>query len=143
MPVPRPHLEPCTTMAELLARTTEIVAAHLRKNAVPVDQALALISDIHQALAGLGSEDHNLTPAVPIKRSVRKATIVCLECGRSGKMLKRHLSVAHGLSVNEYRVRWKLSADYPMVAPNYAAARSELAKKIGLGRKQKRGWKKN
>ncbi len=79
-----------------------------------------------------------LTPAVPIKKSVRKETIVCLECGRSAKMLKPHLSRAHGLGVNEYRERWKLPADYPMVSPNYAAVRSELAKKIGLGRKR---WK--
>ena len=121
--------------AGLLARTTEIVAAHLRKNTVPVDQVPALISDIHQTIAGLGIEQPDLTPAVPIKRSVRKATIVCLECGKTGKMLKRHLSTAHGLVVSEYRARWKLPADYPVVAPNYAAARSELAKKIGLGRK--------
>ncbi len=129
--------------AELLARTTEIVAAHLRANTVPVDQVPALINDIHQTLAGLGSEDHDLTPTVPIKRSVRKATIVCLECGKSGKMLKRHLSTAHGLGVKEYRARWKLPSDYPMVAPNYAAQRSAMAKKIGLGRKpRKRGRKK-
>ena len=123
---------------ELLARTTEIVAAHLRKNTVPVDQVPALISDIHQTIAGLGIKQPDLTPAVPIKRSVRKATIVCLECGKVGKMLKRHLSTSHGLSVKEYRERWKLPADYPMVAPNYSAQRSELAKKIGLGRKPRK-----
>ena len=129
--------------AELLARTTEIVSAHLRKKTVPIDQVLALINDIHQALAGLGTEQPDLTPAVPIKRSVRKATIVCLECGKSAKMLKRHLSTSHGLSVKEYRDRWKLPSDYPMVAPNYSAQRSELAKKIGLGTKpRKRGRKK-
>ena len=128
---------------ELLARTTEIVAAHVATNTVPVDQVPALINDIHQTLAGLGAEEPDLTPAVPIKRSVRKATIVCLECGKTGKMLKRHLSTAHGLGVKEYRVRWGLPADYPMVAPNYAAERSRLAKKIGLGRKpRKRGRKK-
>ncbi len=128
---------------ELLARTTEIVAAHLRENTVPVDQVPALINDIHQTLAGLDVEEPELTPAVPIKRSVRKATIVCLECGKSGKMLKRHLSTAHGLGVKEYRARWKLPSDYPMVAPNYAAQRSEMAKKIGLGTKpRKRGRKK-
>ena len=97
--------------AELLARTTEIVAAHVAKNAVAVDQIPALISNIHQTLAGLGVEDPDLTPAVPIKRSVRKASIVCLECGKVGKMLKRHLSTAHGLSVIDYRGRWGLSAD--------------------------------
>ena len=125
---------------ELLARTTEIVAAHLRKNAVPVDQVSALINDIHETLAGLGTEEPDLTPAVPIKRSIRKATIVCLECGRSRKVLKGHLSAAHGLGVKEYRERWGLPADYPMVAPDYAAARSVLAKRIGLGTKpRKRG----
>ncbi len=124
--------------AELLARTTEIVAAHLRGNAVPVDQVPALINDIHKTLAGLGVEKPDLTPAVPIKRSVRKATIVCLECGKSWKMLKRHLSTAHGLGVNEYRERGKLPADYPLVAPNDAAVRSELAKKFGLGRKRRK-----
>ena len=129
--------------AELLARTTEIVVAHLRKNTVSVDQVPALINDIHQTLAGLGVEEPDLTPAIPIKRSVRKATIVCLECGKVAKMLKRHLSSAHGLGVNEYRARWGLPADYPMVAPDYAAARSALAKRIGLGRKpRKRGRKK-
>ena len=129
--------------AGLLARTTEIVSAHLRKNTVPVDQVAALINDIHQTLAGLGSEEPERTPAVPIKRSVRKASIVCLECGKTGKMLKRHLSSAHGLGVKDYRARWGLPADYPMVAPNYAAQRSELAKKIGLGGKpRKRGRKK-
>ncbi len=86
--------------AELLARTTEIVAAHLRGNTVPVDQVPALISDIHQTLAGLGVEEPVRTPAVPIKRSVRKATIVCLECGKVGKTLKRHLATSHGLDVN-------------------------------------------
>ena len=129
--------------AELLARTTEIVSAHLRKNTVAVDQVPALINDIHQTLAGLGVEEPELTPAIPIKRSVRKATIVCLECGKPLKVLKGHLSSAHGLSVKDYRARWGLPADYPMVAPNYAAQRSELAKKIGLGTKpRKRGRKK-
>ncbi len=126
---------------ELLTLTTEVVAAHVGNNAVLVDQIPSLIKEVHQALAGLGLEDQaKLTPAVPIKRSVRKATIVCLECGRSAKMLKRHLSTAHGLGVKEYRERWKLPDDYPLVAPNYAAMRSEIAKKIGFGRKK--GWKK-
>ena len=124
-----------------LTLTTEVVAAHVGSNAVAVDQIPALIREVHQALVGLGSEDH--TPAVPINKSVRKATIVCLECGKSGKMLKRHLSTAHGLGVKEYRARWGLPADYPMVAPNYSAQRRALAKKIGLGRKVvKRGRKK-
>ncbi len=129
------------TKTELLTLTTEVVAAHVGNNAVLVDQIPSLIKEVHQALAGLGLEDQaKLTPAVPIKRSVRKATIVCLECGRSAKMLKRHLSTTHGLGVKEYRERWKLPDDYPLVAPNYAARRSEIAKKIGVGRKK--GWKK-
>ena len=118
--------------------TTEIITAYVGNNAVAVDKIPSLIMEVHQALVSVASEGDQatLTPAVPIKKSIRKATIVCLECGKPGKMLKRHLSTAHGLSVNEYRERWKLRADYPMVAPNYAAVRSKLAKKSGLGRKR-------
>ncbi len=128
------------TKTELLAMTTEIIAAYVGNNAVAVDQIPSLIKEVQQALVSLGSEGDQptLTPAVPIKKSVRNATIVCLECGRSAKMLKRHLSTAHGLGVNEYRERWKLPDDYPMVAPNYAAVRSELAKTFGLGRKRRK-----
>ncbi len=128
------------TKTERLALTTEIIAAYVGNNAVAVDQIPSLIKEVHQALVSLGSEGDQatLTPAVPIKKSVRKATIVCLECGRSVKMLKRHLSAAHGLGVNEYRKRWKLPADYPMTAPNYAARRSELAKTFGLGRMRRK-----
>ena len=128
------------TKTELLTLTTEVVAAYVGNNAVAVDQIPSLIKEVQQALVSLGSKGDQVTgtPAVPIKNSVRKATIVCLECGRSAKMLKRHLSTAHGLGVNEYRERWKLPDDYPMVAPNYAAVRSELAKTSGLGRKR---WK--
>ena len=82
-------------------------------------------------------------PAVPIKKSVQKDAITCLECGWSAKMLKRHLTTAHDLSVKEYREKWRLPSNYPMVAPSYAAKRSKLAKKIGLGRKPRgRGRKK-
>ena len=124
----------------LLTLTTEVVAAHIGSNAVAVDQIPSLIKEVHQALAGLGSKDQaKLTPAVPIKKSVQKNAITCLDCGKSAKMLKRHLSTAHGLSVNEYRQRWKLPADYPLVAPNYSAARSRMAKRIGLGRKPRIG----
>ncbi len=128
------------TKTELLTLTTEVVAAYVGNNAVAVDQIPSLIKEVHQALVGLGSEGDQptLPPAVPIKKSVRKATIVCLECGPSGKMLKRHLSTAHGLGVKEYRERWKLPNNYPMVAPNYAAVRSELAKTFGLGRKRRK-----
>ncbi len=128
------------TKTELLTMTTEIIAAYVGNNAVAVDQIPSLIKEVHQALVSLGFEGDQatLTPAVPIKKSVRKATIVCLECGRSAKMLKRHLSTAHGLGVNEYRERWKLPNNYPMTAPNYAAVRSELAKTFGLGRKRRK-----
>ncbi len=128
------------TKTELLTLTTEVVAAYVSKNVVAVDQIPSLIKKVHQGLVSLGSEGDQAKPrpAVPIKNSVRKATIVCLECGQSRKMLKRHLSVAHGLSVNEYRERWKLPADYPVVAPNYATVRSEVAKKFGLGRKRRK-----
>ncbi|MDP6417012.1 MAG: MucR family transcriptional regulator, partial [Gammaproteobacteria bacterium] len=90
-----------TSDIELLDLTAEIVAAHVSNNAISVDQIPSLIKEVHKTLSGLGSESaqENLTPAVPIKRSVKKDAITCLECGQSGKMLKRHLSSAHGLSV--------------------------------------------
>jgi predicted transcriptional regulator len=131
-----------TPETELLDLTAEIVAAHVSKNAVSMDQIPTLIKEVHKTLSELGSEpaQEKLTPAVPIKRSVQKDAITCLECGQSGKMLKRHLSSAHDMSVKEYREKWRLPSDYPLVAPNYAAERSKLAKKIGLGTKpRKRG----
>ena len=126
-----------TPETELLNLTTKIVAAHVSKNAISVDQLPSLIKEIHKTLSGLGSEPEpvNLAPAVSIKKSVQKDAIICLECGQSAKMLKRHLTTAHDLSVKEYRGKWRLPSDYPMVAPSYAAKRSKLAKKIGLGRK--------
>ena len=133
-----------TSETELLNLTTEIVAAHVSKNSISVDQIAALIKEVHQTLSGLGSETEPMKPpAVSIKRSVQRDAITCLECGWSGKMVKRHLSVAHGLGVNEYREKWGLPSDHPMVAPSYAAQRSRLAKKIGLGTKPRgRGRKK-
>ena len=124
----------------LLELTTEIVAAHVGNSQIPPDQLPPLIEEVHRALAGLGSDPawEKPTPAVAIKKSVQEDAVTCLECGRSAKMLKRHLSTAHGLSVEEYREKWNLPADYPMVAPSYAAKRSELAKKIGLGRKPRK-----
>jgi len=125
-----------TSETELLNLTTEIVAAHVSKNAIPVNQIPTLVKDVHKTLSELGSEPEPVKPpAVPINRSIQKDAITCLECGWSGKMLKRHLSSAHDLSVKEYREKWKLPSDYPLVAPSYAAQRSKLAKKIGLGRK--------
>ena len=129
---------------ELLNLTAGIVAAHVSNNTVTTDQLSKLIQTVHSTLSGLSSEpEPEKVPAVPIKKSVKKDAITCLECGQAGKMLKRHLSTAHGLSVQEYREKWKLPSDYPMTAPNYAAQRSKLAKKIGLGTKPRgRGRKK-
>jgi MucR family transcriptional regulator, transcriptional regulator of exopolysaccharide biosynthesis len=119
-------------------RTTEIVAAYVRKNLVSTDQIAGLINSVHLTLAGLGNEvveEPPRVPAVSVRRSVHADYIICLECGYKGKMLKRHLQSGHGLSVSEYRSRWKLSSDYPMTAANYSERRSQLAKSIGLGRR--------
>ncbi|TNC09696.1 MucR family transcriptional regulator [Methylobacterium terricola] len=136
--------EASTTYIELAA---DIVAAFVSNNSVPVADLPALITSVHSALGGLvnGSaavQAEPLTPAVPIKRSIMPDYLVCLEDGKKFKSLKRHLRTRYGLSPEDYRARWNLSPDYPMVAPNYAAARSELAKTMGLGqqrRKSQRG----
>ncbi len=121
----------------LLQHTSTIVAAHVANNPIAATDVPDLIATVHQTLATLGPEEPapKPNPAVPIKRSVTPDYIVCLEDGKKQKMLKRHLKTAHGMSPDKYRERWGLSRDYPMVAPNYAKTRSELAKKIGLGRK--------
>lgn len=125
---------------DILALTSRIVAAFVRKNTVPTADLPALIERTHKALAGLAvpAEEQAApapTPAVPVKRSVFPDYIVCLEDGKKLKMLKRHLMTAYGMTPDQYREKWRLSADYPMVAPNYAEHRSALAKTIGLGRK--------
>jgi len=118
--------------------TTNIVAAYVRHNQIGADQLPVLISTVHQALAGLGKSkaetEMERTPAVPIRRSVHQDYVVCLECGWRGKMLKRHLATAHGLTVEQYRVRWTLPREHPITAPSYSERRSGLAKQIGLGR---------
>jgi predicted transcriptional regulator len=123
----------------LITLTADIVAAHVSNNSVAVSDMPMLIGNIHQALAGLGGSAPALepapTPAVSVRASVRPDYIVCLEDGKKLKMLKRHLSTDHGLTPADYRAKWGLSADYPMVAPNYAETRRALALKIGLGRK--------
>lgn len=136
-------------MAEMLITlTSDIVAAHVSNNNVEVAEVSALITSVHQALAGLGSggtqEEVRPEPAVSIRSSVKKDHLVCLEDGKKMKMLKRHLMTEHGMTPDEYRQRWGLGGDYPMVAPDYAETRRDLAKKIGLGRKpgQKRGRRK-
>lgn len=124
-------------LVESQRRTTQIVAAYMRKNFIPTDQIAGLINAVHSTLSGLGREiveEPPRVPAVSVRRSVRPGYIICIECGYNGKMLKRHLQARHGLSVNQYRLRWKLPSDYPMTAPNYSEQRSQFAKSIGLGR---------
>lgn len=131
----------------LITLTSDIVAAHVSNNNVEVEEVPALISKVYGALAGLGEavvvEEKLPEPAVSIRSSVKPDYIVCLEDGKKLKMLKRHLMTHYNMTPEDYRARWNLPADYPMVAPNYAEKRRDLAKKIGLGRKpgQKRGRK--
>lgn len=130
---------------ELLAMlTADIVVAQVGNNEVATDEVPSLITSVYQALSGLDKEEvaeELPEPAVSVRASVKKDHIVCLEDGKKMKMLKRHLTTEHGMTPDEYRARWNLPADYPMVAPDYAETRRDLAKKIGLGRKpgQKRG----
>lgn len=132
----------------LITLTSDIVAAQVSNNSVSVEEVPALIQSIYAALASLGNEGavsaEAPEPAVSVRSSVKREHIVCLEDGKKMKMLKRHLMTDHGMTPAEYRARWSLPSDYPMVAPAYAEKRRDLAKKIGLGRKpgQKRGRKK-
>jgi predicted transcriptional regulator len=119
---------------ELAAR---IVAAYLRHNPLGAEQIGTLIATVHQALGSLGNAAEaaiERTPAVPVKRSVHRDYVICLECGQRGRMLRRHLAT-HDLTVEEYRARWKLPPEHPMVAPTYREKRSQLAKQLGLGRR--------
>jgi predicted transcriptional regulator len=120
-------------------RVAEIVAAYVRKNQIDGAELPALIASVSQSLASLGQSPTTvpgpLTPAVSIRQSVGAEAITCLDCGTKAKMLKRHLLNAHGMTPHEYRVRWSLPADYPLVSKNYSARRSELAKVAGLGRR--------
>ncbi len=125
---------------DVLGLTAQIVASHVANNAVDADTLPALIHGVYTSLSGLGGAQaapapEARQPAVPVKKSVFPDHIVCLEDGKKLKMLKRHLMTAFGLSPEQYRERWGLPSDYPMVAPNYASHRSSLAKKIGLGTK--------
>ncbi len=122
---------------ELIELTSKIVAAHVANNPILDAELPSVIATVHQALAALGPEEaaSRPEPAVPIKQSVKPEYIVCLDDGKKLKMLKRHLKTAYNMTPADYRKRWGLPSDYPMVAPNYAKQRSELAKKIGLGRK--------
>jgi predicted transcriptional regulator len=127
---------------DIAEMTADLVSAYVSNNSVPVSELSGLIAQVHQALAGLtGAAVEPLLeaqkPAVNPKRSVNDDYIICLEDGKKFKSLKRHLTTHYGLTPEQYREKWKLPADYPMVAPAYAAARSSLAKKMGLGRKPK------
>lgn len=124
----------------LIQLTADVVSAYVSNNPVPVADLPALIDQVHAALRsrinGMVKEAPELLkPAVPVKKSITPDYIVCLEDGKQFKSLKRHLGTHYGLTPDEYRTKWGLPADYPMVAPNYALARSVLAKKMGLGRK--------
>ena len=123
----------------LITLTSDIVAAHVSNNSVSIEDVSALITSVYGALSGLGGtppvEEEKPEPAVSVRASVKPDYIVCLEDGKKLKMLKRHLMTHYNMTPEEYRQRWNLPADYPMVAPNYAEKRRELAKKIGLGRK--------
>src|SRR3954449_5061501 len=121
---------------DMLKLTAQIVSAHIGKNEVAADALPSLIQAVYRSLATAGDVEAApaaQTPAVPIKKSVFPDYIVCLEDGKKLKMLKRHLQTSYGLSPDAYRSKWGLPRDYPMVAPSYAATRSGLAKKIGLG----------
>ena len=134
-------------LSNLVIHTTDIVASYVASNSLGASDLPSLIRDVYDALAGLDEgavEPARPEPAVPIPSSVRPDHLICLEDGKKFKTIKGHLRVAHGLTPDEYRARWSLSADYPLVAPNYSDKRSDLAKQSGLGRKpgQRRGRRK-
>ena len=127
-----------------LKMTADIVSAYLRNNVLPATQVPEIIRSVYETLNGLNShqvaeEQEQQKPAVPIRRSVRPDYIVCLEDGKKLKMLKRYLRTTYDMTPEQYRAKWDLPPDYPMVAPSYAAQRSEFAKKIGLGRSRATG----
>ncbi len=124
-----------------LELVSNIVSAYVSNNSLPSGELPDLITTVHEALQKPDQAASSTPePAVPIKKSIRPDYVICLEDGRKLKMLKRHLRTAFNMTPDEYRQKWGLASDYPMVAPKYAARRSELAKKIGLGRKK--GWRK-
>ncbi len=124
---------------ELLTLTSDIVATYAANNAVPNADLSGLLGTVFNTLSGLGAPaaEPEQEPAVPIKKSVSKKFITCLECGKEQKMIKRHLRNAHDTNPDAYRAKWGLAYDYPMVAPVYAALRRKIAKDVGLGRKRK------
>ena len=125
---------------DVVRLAVDVVAAYLGQNPLPADQIPGMIQAVHASLSNLGATNAPVVaeakkPAVPVKKSVTPDYLICLEDGKRMKMLKRHLQTAYNMSPDEYRAKWNLPADYPMVAPNYANLRSEFAKSIGLGRK--------
>jgi predicted transcriptional regulator len=127
---------------ELLRMTADVVASYVKNNTLSTGDLAGVINAVHTSLAGLtgdsAADREPPRPAVPIRKSVTPDYIVCLEDGKKLKMLKRHLRTSYDMTPDEYRSKWRLGADYPMVAPNYAKRRSEFAKKIGLGQKSRR-----
>ena len=127
---------------DILGLTAQIVSAHIANNAVATESLPGLIQEIYKTLSNVGKETapaDRPQPAVSVKKSIFPDYLVCLEDGKKLKMLKRHLQTSYGISPEQYRERWGLAADYPMVAPNYARHRSSLAKQIGLGTKPRAG----
>jgi predicted transcriptional regulator len=128
---------------DYIALTAEIVSAYVSNNSVPAADIPVLISQVHSALSRVSNGTaegaaETPKPAISLKRSVTPEYIVCLEDGKKFKSLKRHLRTQYNMTPEQYREKWSLPADYPMVAPNYAAARSELAKQMGLGQQRRR-----
>jgi predicted transcriptional regulator len=124
--------------SEIIEMTADIVSAYVGNNSVSANDLPSLIQSVHQALTGVSTGVETVEvapkePAVPVKRSITPDYLVCLEDGRKFKSLKRHLRTKYNLSPEDYRAKWGLAKDYPMVAPNYAKARSDLAKQMGLG----------
>lgn len=135
-----------TNTEDLLVLTTDVVAAYVQKNVVPAADLAKLIQTVHSSLASLSrkpKEAKTAAPeaAVPVKKSIRPDAIICLECGKGFKSLRRHLNANHDQTPDEYRARWSLPADYPIVAPEYSEARSSLAKATGLGQRRAKSMK--
>ena len=135
-------MEDRTEKGELVELTTEIVSAYVSNNAVVVSDLPGMIAEVYDALSKAAARasqplKEELKPAISVKKSVMPDYIICLEDGKKFKSLKRHLRTHYSLTPEEYREKWGLPHDYPMVAPNYAAARSELAKKMGLGQRRR------
>lgn len=125
--------------AELLALSADVVSSYVGNNTIQPEQVNDMLRAVYETMHQLSGpeevEPEQLVPAVPVKKSITTDYIICLEDGKKLKMLKRHLMAAYGMTPDDYREKWGLKSDYPMVAPSYAAKRQELAKKIGLGRK--------